>query len=72
MRGMGRGKAHVARSDCRDLVLDTIEAAAGGDDVDLVALVRRLRSVGRPRPMPRMASKTSRTISPSGSSSTVR
>ena len=45
---MRRRKTEIARSDRRNAVFDSIKAAACGDDIDLVALVRRLWSIGGP------------------------
>ena len=52
MRDMGRRKTEITRSDRSPPVFNPIEARASGHDIDLVALVRRLWSIGRPRRKP--------------------
>ena len=48
MRNMRGRKTEIARSNRGHSVFDSIKAAAGGDDIDLVAPVGRLWSIGRP------------------------
>ena len=48
MRDMGRRKTEITRSDRAHPVFNPIKARASGHDIDLVALVRRLWSIGRP------------------------
>src|SRR5215831_12147902 len=45
VRRMSRCEAKVAGSHRGDQILDPIEAGSGSDDIDFVALMRRLRSV---------------------------
>jgi hypothetical protein len=49
MRDMRRRKTEITGPDWRNAVFGSIKASAGGDDIDLVALVWRLWSIGWPR-----------------------
>src|SRR6476646_8053626 len=44
MRGT---EQHVARTNCSYRFLDSIVGASGGDEIEFIALMRDLRSVGR-------------------------
>ena len=46
MGNMRGTEQHVARPNCGYRFLDSITAASGGDEIEFIALMRDLRSVG--------------------------
>jgi hypothetical protein len=46
MGNMRGTEQHVARTNCGYRFLDSIMAASGGDEIEFIALMRDLRSVG--------------------------
>jgi hypothetical protein len=46
MSDMGGTEQHVASTNCGYRFLDSITAASGGDEIEFIALMRDLRSVG--------------------------